>query len=339
MLNIMRVKYICILLLLFSVVLNSFSQVIVSNISYISANDTDVCKKEKCKLDICYFNNQNKKPVVIFFHGGGLTTGSKYLPGLYRDAGYIEVAPEYRFSQNAKCPAYINDAAEAVAWVWRNIEKYGGDKRKIIVSGHSAGAYITSMLAMDTTYLQKYGINPDSIWVFFSESAQMTTHFTVMSERGITVGSDNSFIDKYAPLYYKRRVKSNVVLAIGDRNLDMAGRYQQNKEMYRILDSLGVKVHYWEFAGENHSSMDSVSRVKFITLLKDGSIFESAEGNTAISINPTVVDSNFLINKGCLYSISGEKVKENPLIEDLIVGAIYIYKTNNGKSKKVIRFK
>ena len=60
------------------------SQTIVKDIPYISSNETDVYRKERCKLDIAYYDNLKNRPVVIFFHGGGLTTDVKSFPGYYR---------------------------------------------------------------------------------------------------------------------------------------------------------------------------------------------------------------------------------------------------------------
>ena len=65
------------------------------------------------------------------------------------------MAVNYRLSPKAKNPAYIEDAAEAVAWVFKNIEKYGGRKDHIFVSGHSAGGYLSLILAMDKKYMAR----------------------------------------------------------------------------------------------------------------------------------------------------------------------------------------
>lgn len=73
------------------------------------------------------------------------------------------VSVNYRLFPKCKCPDNIDDAAMAVAWVFDNIEKYGGNKEQIYVSGHSAGGYLTLMVALAKEYMAKYGQDADKI--------------------------------------------------------------------------------------------------------------------------------------------------------------------------------
>lgn len=74
---------------------------------------------------------QKELPVIVWFHGGGLTSGNKSVPAELMDAGYVVVAPNYRLIPEVGVSECIDDAAEAVAWVFENIEKYGGDRKDI----------------------------------------------------------------------------------------------------------------------------------------------------------------------------------------------------------------
>ena len=98
--------------------------------------------KERCKLDIYYPEDTTGCPVVVWFHGGGLT-----------QEGMVLVAVNYRLLPKVEINECLDDAAAAVAWVFREIGKYGGDKRKIFVSGHSAGGYLTAMIGLDKKWL------------------------------------------------------------------------------------------------------------------------------------------------------------------------------------------
>lgn len=102
--------------------------------------------------------------------------GSKFVPKELTDQGFAVVAVNYRLSPKAKNPAYIEDAAEAVAWTFKNIEKYGGRKDRIFVSGHSAGGYLTLILAMDKKYMAAYGADADSVAAYLPVSGQTVTH-------------------------------------------------------------------------------------------------------------------------------------------------------------------
>ncbi len=96
-------------------------------------------------------------PVVVFFYGGGWEDGDR---GFYRFAGkvlaergIVAVVPDYRLFPEVRFPAFLEDAAEAVAWVRSEIDAFGGDPSRVFLMGHSAGAYIAAMLALDATWL------------------------------------------------------------------------------------------------------------------------------------------------------------------------------------------
>lgn len=57
-------------------------------------------------------------------------------------------------------PAHIQDVAAAFAWVKRNIRQHGGDSDRVIVIGHSAGAYLAALLATDSRYLAAHKLSP-----------------------------------------------------------------------------------------------------------------------------------------------------------------------------------
>ncbi len=133
-----------VLLFLFSVVVGTAQTTYKteSNISYRTGENLDTYKKERCKLDVYVPENSEGFTTVVWFHGGGLTAGEKSIPERLKNKNLGVVAVNYRLSPKVKSPAYIDDAAAAVAWVFKNISKYGGDPKKIVVSGHSAGGYL-----------------------------------------------------------------------------------------------------------------------------------------------------------------------------------------------------
>ena len=106
-------------------------------------------------------------PVIVFWHGGGWVDGTK---GLYRfvgaalaHLGYVAVLPNYRVYPEVRFPAFMDDAARAVRWVQQHAAEYGGDPHRIVVMGHSAGAHMAAMLALNTSYLQRAGADPHAI--------------------------------------------------------------------------------------------------------------------------------------------------------------------------------
>jgi len=211
----------------------------------------------RCRMDI-YYPTEKGFTTVVWFHGGGITSGNKFIPEKLKEKGIAVVAVNYRLYPKVNCPVYIEDAAAAVAWVFNNIEKYGGDKSKIVVSGHSAGGYLTSMVGMDKSYLAKYNVDADSIAMLVPFSGHTITHFTVRKEMGIE--GTQPIIDKYAPLYFVRSDAPPLVLITGDRELEMLGRYEENAYMYRMMKVAGHQhTKLYELDAFDHGGMVSPS--------------------------------------------------------------------------------
>jgi acetyl esterase/lipase len=81
--------------------------------------------------------------------GGGLEGGNKEIPPQLREKDMVVVGVNYRLLPRVTVTETLDDAAEAVAWVFKHIGQYGGDPSKIVVTGHSAGGYLSMMLCLD----------------------------------------------------------------------------------------------------------------------------------------------------------------------------------------------
>jgi acetyl esterase/lipase len=210
--------------------------------------------KERCVLDIYYPKNKQGFATVVWFHGGGLKAGNKFIPEWLKNKDIAVVAVNYRFSPMVSCPAYIQDGAAAVAWVFENIESYGGDPELIIVSGHSAGGYLTSMIGLDKRYLEVYGIDANQIASLVPFSGHTITHFTIREERGID--GKQPIIDEFAPLYHVRDDAPPLILITGDRELELLGRYEENAYMMRMMEVAGHReTILYELDGFDHGGM------------------------------------------------------------------------------------
>lgn len=230
----------------------SSDEVITSNIQYKNGKDTYI--KERCKLDICYDKSKKNSPVVVWYHGGGLTSGQKEIPGLLKKQGFVVVGVNYRLLPKVKIDECLDDCAAALAWVFQNISQYGGDAKKIFVSGHSAGGYITTMLGLDKTWLSRYGVDANNIAGLIPFSGQMISHFAYRKMNGI----DNlqPTIDKYAPLYHIRKDAAHLVLITGDRNIELFDRYEENAYMWRMMNLIGrPDTQLYELGGYGHGAM------------------------------------------------------------------------------------
>ena len=107
--------------------------------------------------------NAERKPVLVFFFGGGWVHGARqdypFVAKAFAARGYVVVLPDYRLVPEVRFPVFLQDAAAAVRWTHDNIAKYGGDPDRIVLSGHSAGAYLAVMLALDRRYLEAVGVD------------------------------------------------------------------------------------------------------------------------------------------------------------------------------------
>jgi acetyl esterase/lipase len=121
---------------------------------------------ERQTLDV-YSTGVTDAPLIVFFYGGAWSDGAKENFGFVGRAlaarGFVCVIPDYRLVPAVRFPAFVEDGAAAIAWAQRNIERYGGDPRRIVLAGHSAGAYIALMLAMDSAFLRSADADPAAI--------------------------------------------------------------------------------------------------------------------------------------------------------------------------------
>lgn len=106
-------------------------------------------------------------PVLVFFYGGSWQSGAKddyaFVGHALAAQGFVTVLPDYRLYPEAPFPGFLEDGAEAIAWVRDNIAAYGGDPRRIVLAGHSAGAYNAVMLGIDPRYVIAAGVDPKVI--------------------------------------------------------------------------------------------------------------------------------------------------------------------------------
>ena len=96
-------------------------------------------------------------PIIVFFYGGSWQEGERggyaFAARGFADAGFVVAVPDYRLVPEVRFPAFLEDSAAAVRWVRANAARLGGDPDRIVLVGHSAGAYNAAMLAVDERWL------------------------------------------------------------------------------------------------------------------------------------------------------------------------------------------
>ncbi len=223
------------------------------DIPYRTGSDESEYARERCRLDV-YYPSQAGFSTVVWFHGGGLKSGNRSVPAALKRQQIAVVAVNYRLHPKVSAPVYIEDAAASVAWVFKNIERFGGDPKRNFVSGHSAGGYLTSMVGLDKRWLAKHDIDANRIAGLIPYSGHTITHFTVRAERGID--GTQPIVDDMAPLFHVRKDAPPTLFVTGDRELEMLGRYEENAYMWRMMKVVGhPDVELFELDGYNHGKM------------------------------------------------------------------------------------
>ncbi len=125
------------------------------------ARDQAFAGGERQKLDLYAPRRpaQARLPVIVFFYGGSWNSGLKEGYGFVGRAlaaqGFLVAIPDYRLVPEVRFPAFLEDASAAVKWIRTNAARFGGDPNRIVLAGHSAGAYNAAMLAFDPRWLGK----------------------------------------------------------------------------------------------------------------------------------------------------------------------------------------
>lgn len=227
---------------------------LIKDISYREKNENDAYKKERCKLDLYLPQGKPNFATIVWFHGGGLEGGEKFIPLELKEKGVAVIAVNYRLSPKVQGPAYIDDAAAAVAWAFNHIASHGGDPSKIYVSGHSAGGYLALMVGLDKAYLKQYNIDANRIKGLAPISGQTNTHYTIKKERGQSM--EIPIIDQYAPLTFARKDAPPVLLITGDPKLELPARYEENAHLAAVLENLKhPNIQLYQLQGFDHGGV------------------------------------------------------------------------------------
>lgn len=157
----MKIRLIIILISLFlsSEAFCSENYKTIKNISYGNHEDQ--------KFDVYAPNKAVNSPVIFMVHGGGWRIGDKGHGRLIKNKipffiskNYVFISTNYRMIPDADPMEQARDVARAIAFAQKNAEKFGADKSKFILMGHSAGAHLISLLNADFSIAQSIGSSP-----------------------------------------------------------------------------------------------------------------------------------------------------------------------------------
>ena len=114
-------------------------------------------------LDVYSPSNAKGLPVVFWIHGGGWQGGDKSemydKPKVFNGKGFILVSTNYRLLPNVDMATLTRDVAKSIRWVHDHIAEHGGDPKRLLIMGHSAGAQLAALLCTDERYLKEEGLS------------------------------------------------------------------------------------------------------------------------------------------------------------------------------------
>jgi acetyl esterase/lipase len=135
-----------------------------TEVSYVEGEGADPVKHT---LDIFQPEGQQGLPVLLFFHGGVWQRGGKAaytnLGQALARRGILTLVVNYRLTPTVRHPGHVQDAARATAWALENVERFGGRKDRVFLSGHSAGGHLVTLLLFEPSYLKAVGHAPEEL--------------------------------------------------------------------------------------------------------------------------------------------------------------------------------
>ena len=192
-------------------------------------------------------------PVIIFVHGGSWENGSR---GGYAFAGRglarlgaVAVVIDYRKLPDHRFPDFVVDTAEAVAWTSANAGQYGGDAKRVFLAGHSAGAHIAMLAALDPRYLAEAGAAPDALTGVIGISGPYDFYpFTVDSARRAFAGADP---ETTQPINYARGDAPPILLLHGEADEVVLPR--NSIDLARAIEAAGGEATLRLYPGLGHA--------------------------------------------------------------------------------------
>lgn len=209
------------------------------------------------KLDVYQPLDGSGYPVVVFFHGGSWTSGSredyKFIGEALASQGILTVIAGFRLYPQVRYPDFLVDSAQAVAWVAREAPLYGGDPRRLFVMGHSSGAYNAAMLALDPRWLSSAGLAPTALagWIGLAGPydflpMQDPESQPVFNHPDYPAGSQPiDYVSKSAPPTFLGAAASD----------DLVDPERNTKQLAEQLDAAGVPVTLRIYSQANHYTL------------------------------------------------------------------------------------
>ena len=217
---------------------------------------------ESHQADIYRPSGPGPHPVVVFLYGGGWRSGSKedvaYVGAAFARRGFVTVIPEYRHVPAASLPDILNDNAAAVAWTLAHAAEFAGDPHRVVIVGHSSGAWAAAMLGLDAAWLERAGTSPEALAGIVGLSGPYAVAaLTDPQDRQVFAGSDRAL----QPINHAAGPHPAMLLLTGaaDRDVKPSGTVALAEKLQRSAGTQQVRI----YPGLGHGDMVEALSVPF----------------------------------------------------------------------------
>lgn len=196
--------------------------------------------------------NSGKLPVIVFFYGGSWNSGLKEGYGFAARAlaarGFVVVVPDYRLVPQVRWPAFVEDGAAAMRWVSANIAAHGGDPARVAVMGHSAGAHIGLLLALD----RRWGVADQIKAAVGLAGPYDFLPFTAGGAADAALGNAADLADTQ-PIHFARKDAPPLLLLHGGKDTTVLPRNSQR--LANAVNDLGGRAEVIVYPDVTHISI------------------------------------------------------------------------------------
>ena len=231
------------------------------NIAYTEPADTSR------RLDVYTTDDAKDWPIMVWIHGGGWKQGDKAgvqsKPVAFIDHKSVFVSINYRFIPDVTVKEMAGDVAKAIRWVHDHAAEIGGDPNKIYIAGHSAGAHLAALVAVEESYLKAEGMSLTDLkgcvpvdTAVYDIAAQLKSVQAIRARTYHPVfGDDPAIQTKLSPITHVLQGKGIppfLILHVADRPDSTA----QSNAFAKALKDAGVSASTFPAEGKNHGSIN-----------------------------------------------------------------------------------
>jgi len=217
------------------------------------AHDVGYGEGPRQRLDVYAPETAGPHPVIVFIYGGSWNSGAKgeyaFAGAALAARGFVTVIPDYQLVPDVRFPTFIEDCATAVRFIADHINGYGGDASRIVLVGHSAGAYNAMMLALDAHYLHDAGVDARRIrGVVGLAGPYDFLPFDVDASRNAFGQAPEPQLTQ--PVHFARADAPPLLLLWGEADTTVGSRNLRTLE--RAMREAGGRVETKTYPGVNH---------------------------------------------------------------------------------------